>query len=59
MTEIYTCPYIADYPDYTGIFRGCAFTPDLSKLPCISYNKTIGVCQACYTGYSLSNGRCL
>lgn len=58
-TEVYSCPNSQDYPDVTGIFRGCTYAADLSKLPCVSYNNTIGACQACYTGYTLTNGRCL
>jgi len=58
MTEVYSCPYPVEYPDLTGVFKGCANVTDLSKLPCVLYNATTSVCQACYTGYSLKNGQC-
>jgi hypothetical protein len=58
MTEVYSCPNPVEYPDLTGVFRGCANVSDLSKLPCVLYNATTSVCQACYTGYSLKNGQC-
>ena len=58
-TEVYNCPFSPDYPDVTGIFRGCSSLTDLSRLPCVFYNTTIGACQACYTGYTLINGKCL
>lgn len=58
-TEAYACPYILDYPDYSGIFRGCAVQSDNSKLPCINWNNLTSTCTACYTGYTLVNGKCV
>ncbi len=58
-TETYTCPNIPDYPDVSGIFRGCQYQSDNSKLPCIDFNNVTSKCQACYTGYTLANGRCV
>jgi len=58
MTEVYSCPYPVEFPDLTGVFKGCANVTDLSKLPCVLFNATTSVCQACYTGYSLKNGQC-
>ena len=58
-TEVYPCPFINDYPDYSGIFRGCEFAPDNSKLPCIDFNDLTGACRECFTGYALVNGRCV
>lgn len=58
-TEVYSCPFINDYPDYSGIFRGCEFASDNSKLPCIDFNDLTGVCRECFTGYALVNGRCV
>lgn len=59
MTEPYDCPYNSDYPDTKGIFRGCSFPSQASKLPCVLYNTTINACQVCYIGYNLVNGVCL
>lgn len=58
-TETYPCPFVSDYPDFTGVFKGCVTSQDLSKLPCVLYNSTIGACLACYTGYTLVNGACV
>lgn len=58
-TDIFTCPFIADYPDTTGIYRGCVFQADLSRLPCILYDSLVGACKACYAGYTLNNGKCV
>lgn len=34
----YQCPFNVEYPDVTGIFKGCTFAPDVSRLPCVVYN---------------------
>ena len=58
-TEVYACPYIIEYSDNTGVFKGCQFAQDNSKLPCIVFDKTTQTCTACYTGYTVVNGKCV
>ena len=59
LTENYICPYDKNYPDTTGVYRGCFFPSEASKLPCINFDATTQVCKQCFTGYALVNNVCL
>ena len=58
LTENYICPYDKNYPDTTGVFRGCSFPSEASKLPCINFDATTQVCKQCFTGYALVDNIC-